>query len=222
MKRWDGNIKLSSLDRRIVINSPVENGYIKSLDSQKNFRTAQNPVPVQSIVLVVTMQPTGISFSFWMSILAAFGSYEMPHPNILFSMNGEFWYGGGSTGVPQTYPENIPNDPPIIVDLEEQDEDVDADLQKYINCFNAIPDAGTYLLHRNSFRYSGDTDPNMLFNYNSGSPGHTFLQLRKTNGSQSAVQNLGFYPKSGFKTMLTNAPVDGKLVDNGGTNSMLR
>jgi hypothetical protein len=30
------------------------------------------------------------------------------------------------------------------------------------------------------------------------------------------VQNIGFYPKSGWKTTITNAPIDGKFVDNSG------
>ena len=60
-----------------------------------------------------------------------------------------------------------------------------------------------------------DSDPNKIFDFSNGSPGHTFIQVKKTNGGQSVVQNIGFYPKTGWKTGLTNAPLDAKFVDDG-------
>ena len=44
---------------------------------------------------------------------------------------------------------------------------------------------------------------------------HTFLQIKKTNGANMIIQNIGFYPKSSWKIALTPAPVNGKFVDNG-------
>jgi hypothetical protein len=60
-----------------------------------------------------------------------------------------------------------------------------------------------------------DTDPNRFFNVSNGSPGHTFLQIRKSNGAQSVSQNIGFYPNQGWKTMLNPSPLGSKVVDNG-------
>ena len=40
--------------------------------------------------------------------------------------------------------------------------------------------------------------------------------VKKSNGSASVQQNIGFYPDQGWKTMLTPAPVTGKFVDNAG------
>jgi hypothetical protein len=59
-----------------------------------------------------------------------------------------------------------------------------------------------------------DSDPKKLLNWETESPGHTFLQLKKSNGNKTVVQNIGFYPGQGWKTLLTNAPVPGKFVDN--------
>ena len=61
-----------------------------------------------------------------------------------------------------------------------------------------------------------DNDPKNFFAWENGSPGHTFIQLKKINGTQSAQQSFGFYPVSGWKTTFTPAPINGKFVDNGG------
>jgi hypothetical protein len=107
------------------------------------------------------------------------------------------------------------NDETILVDFENQDENTEIDIQKFINCFNAIPDAGATCSIEILADIPVDSDPNKIFNFDKNSPGHTFLNIRKGNGTQSVSQNIGFYPKSGLKTMLTNAPIDGKFVDNG-------
>src|SRR5690606_22012036 len=62
-----------------------------------------------------------------------------------------------------------------------------------------------------------DSDPTKIFDWSAGSPGHTWIRIEKTgaNGSGSASQHIGFYPKTGWKTILTDAPLDGKFVDNG-------
>lgn len=55
----------------------------------------------------------------------------------------------------------------------------------------------------------------IVFNWQTGFPGHVFLNIRKSNGMESASQNIGFYPASAWKTTLTTAPIPGKFVDNG-------
>jgi hypothetical protein len=102
-----------------------------------------------------------------------------------------------------------------LVDIETQDVNAPIDVQKFINCFNAIPDAGSTCSIEIMADIPVDSDPNKIFNFDSKSPGHTFLNIKKSNGSQSVSQNIGFYPASGWKTILTNAPIDGKFVDNG-------
>ena len=54
-----------------------------------------------------------------------------------------------------------------------------------------------------------------MFNWSTGSPGHSFIQLSKSSGGINVQQNFGFYPKVGWKT-LGPYPTDSKVVDNGG------
>lgn len=84
-----------------------------------------------------------------------------------------------------------PHDPeyPDISDNQPQ-----VSLQSLFNCFSQIPDAGaTY-----SVKLSVDLPVNGVwnapFNLTQKSPGHTFLTLTKTNGSQTISQSVGFYP----------------------------
>jgi len=89
------------------------------------------------------------------------------------------------------------------------------DLQKYFNCFDNIPDAGaTYSvklcadLPRNQYPYQA---------MNGMTPGHVFITLTKTNGSQSITQSFGFYPSNGILST-SMLPVSSKIVDDGHNN----
>jgi hypothetical protein len=112
--------------------------------------------------------------------------------------------GGGNSGS---------TDPTIFVDQETQDEYEAIEVGKFINCFNAIPDAGSTCTIEIAADIPVDGDPRKFYDFNIGSPGHVFITIRKSNGSQQAVQHIGFYPKSGYKAS-TYAPTGGKLVDN--------
>lgn len=92
--------------------------------------------------------------------------------------------------------------------IDENAGDPPIDLQKFMNCFSLVPDAGaTY-----SIKLCSDLPvnyfPNIPFNINL-SPGHTFITLTKTNGTESVTQSVGFYPN----TMSASAP--GGFRDNG-------
>lgn len=104
-----------------------------------------------------------------------------------------------------------PNAPeyPDISDSEPQ-----VSLQSLFNCFAQIPDAGaTY-----SVKLSVDLPVNGVwnapFNLTQKSPGHTFLTLTKTNGTQTISQSVGFYPiGSGGNPLNPNAT--GGFKNNG-------
>lgn len=128
--------------------------------------------------------------------------------------------GGGWTPLPNSDdPPNIdvfssPNDPnyPDISDNEPQ-----VSLQSLFNCFNQIPNNGaTY-----SVKLCADLPVNGFanapFNLTGKSPGHTFLILTKTNGTQSISQSVGFYPiGSGGNPLNPNAT--GGFKNNGFPN----
>jgi hypothetical protein len=104
--------------------------------------------------------------------------------------------GGGWTPVPDEPPiiPDVISDPtaPSYPDISESDPQVS--LQSLFNCFAQIPDAGaTY-----SVKLCVDLPVNGVwnapFNLTHKSPGHTFLTLTKTNGTQTISQSVGFYP----------------------------
>lgn len=120
---------------------------------------------------------------------------------------------GPGTG---TEPNNIdvissPN-APEYPDISENEPQVS--LQSLFNCFAQIPDAGaTY-----SVKLNVDLPVNSIwnapFNLTKKSPGHTFLTLTKTNGTQTISQSVGFYPiGSGGNPINPTAP--GGFKNNG-------
>jgi hypothetical protein len=220
---WDGSIKISSLNRGSELNSSIVNGFITELHQSANTRsTLVQPSNVLPEVVIVYVRSSGSNFSWssWVSLQSMFFDYGWNGSYGLYgsydqNLDGSDGYsgggggsGGGSNGGPQ-------QDPPIQIDYETQDALDPIDLQKFINCFNAIPDNGATCSIEIFTDMPVDNDPNKIFDFNSGSPGHVYIQLKKSNGSQNVTQNIGFYPKTGWKTMLTNAPIDGKFVDNG-------
>src|SRR5690606_22984968 len=81
-------------------------------------------------------------------------------------------------------------------------------------CFKNIPDDGATCSIELFADVPVDSDPMVGFNAQTGSPGHTFIQLHKQNGKYRVTQNIGFYPASQLKTLLTTAPIEGVFADN--------
>lgn len=210
---WNGKIAYHSLDRRKTFESPVENGYITALHQLNRLRTTshapeENVLPEIIITYTRSSGANGYSWSPWFMLQippwdgsGSGGGYYSD-----FSDGGGYTGGGGGGS-------SIPK-PVIQVDLETQDEQDPIDIEKFINCFTAIPDAGASCSIEIFADIPVDSDPNKIFNFTSRSPGHTFLNIRKSNGSKSVSQNIGFYPKLGWKSILTTAPIDGKFVNN--------
>ncbi len=98
------------------------------------------------------------------------------------------------------------------IEFDHSESEPAENISKIFNCFNNISNAGaTYSLKLcsdvpdNASPYSGFD--NRLH------PGHTFLILTKTNGTQSITKAFGFYPNSGYKSIFFE-PVSGKIVND--------
>lgn len=102
----------------------------------------------------------------------------------------------------------------IQADFENQFNNSPIDIEKYMKCFTNIPDSGAIGAIEIFTDIPVNSDPMKFFNWNNGSPGHVFIQLSKYNGSAFVTQNIGFYPESGWKTLLSPIPTPGKFVDN--------
>lgn len=224
VKSWNGAISLTSLDRKSVFQSPIENGYIMALHQKSRYRTALQAPPdnlMPEVIITYTIPSSdGVSWSSWF-LLQSFASADVNGGSGGGGYYGGFSRGstgggggGGYSGDGGGSSGGGSADPVILVDREMQDVNEPIDIEKFINCFNAIPDAGATCSIEILADIPVDNDPNKIFNFTSRSPGHTFLNIRKSNGSQSVSQNIGFYPQIGLKTLLTNAPIEGKFVDN--------
>lgn len=226
---YNGDIAIYSLKRKKVIHSIIENGFIKSFHSFNSISLLQKSVvPViapsidlPEVILISNVVGGGDSYSWstWANLLSIL--------NVGTSGGGAGGIGNG-TGSPGSYYENIGLtgntgsvsgstgnlSGAILVDYEIGNTNPAIDISKYIKCFQNIPDAGSVCSIEILTDIPVDTNPNAFFDWENESPGHTFLKITKSNGSQSVTQHIGFYPESNWKTMLTPAPIKGKFVDN--------
>lgn len=225
-ERWDGYFELSSLNRKAVLQSSVVNGYITAYHPQNSFRSAlQEPqgemMPEVTIVYTRTTS-SGYYPTNWYLLTSMYangggGGGGNNYYGSLSGGDGNIGNGGGGGGgasAPGGGSAAGGGDQVLNVDIEKQDENAAIDIEKFINCLNAIPDAGAACSIEIFADIPVDSDPKKILNLGTRSPGHTFLNIRKSNASQSVSQNIGFYPKSGWKTTLTTAPIEGKFVDN--------
>ncbi|MGI8600107.1 MAG: hypothetical protein ACR2KB_12715 [Chitinophagaceae bacterium] len=233
VKKWDGAISIYSLNRRDVLHSPIRQGYITAFH-EKEIKLSTESIALVApdnylpeVIVVGYIKTGGISYLDYMALqnlTSDFtgGSYQ----GYYLSMDGSYGSGGSSPYYYDPYGTynysggggggGVYTNPPILIDFEWHDQRAAIDLQQFVNCFNAIPDAGATCSIEIFADIPVDSDPMKIFNMGSGSPGHTFLQIKKSNGGQSVIQNIGFYPQSVLKTVLTNAPIASKFVDNGG------
>lgn len=230
--KWEGEVSIYSLNRKEVLHSPVKDGYILAFHKEIIMSrsdislVAPDNTWLPEVIVVGYITTSGIHYADYMflqNLLATdsggYGSYGSYYTSMdgggggySYSYDGSYYGGSYTGGGGGGY---IYNDPPILIDYENQDIKDAIDLEKFINCFNAIPDAGANCSIEIFSDIPVDNDPYKIFEFNTGSPGHVFIQIKKSNGSQSAIQNIGFYPKSGIKAVMTNAPIDAKFVDNG-------
>lgn len=230
-RTWDGRITIRGLNRKVILTSGIKNGFFEVFHTPANFRLGtivpQDNVLPEIIVVAFVKNDDSISYSEWLYLESLF--YSSPFD---YSVGGEgygSYYGsvdGGGGGYydgSDSYQSSsssepvslIHIDPLILIDYEWQADNEPIEIEKYLKCFDAIPDAGATCSIEIFTDIPVDNDPNKIFNFNSGSPGHTFFQIKKSNGALGVTQNIGFYPKDGWKTTLTTAPIEGKFVDNG-------
>ncbi len=74
----------------------------------------------------------------------------------------------------------INEDHPILIDFEPIETLSPIDIAKYLKCFSAIPDEGSTCSIEIFSDIPVDDHPDLFFNWNTGSPGHTFLQIKKS------------------------------------------
>lgn len=230
INNFNGNILIESLERKMLISSNIVNGYIVALHQQNNSQNARYiiellPDMLPEVIMVSNYPPRGgLPMSTTLYYLQSFfgqstsggsdsgtsgggvsGSYSDSDPTS-YNYSGS---GGGASPNPNPVP--IEN---TKIDFEDLRYMEAIDLKQYLNCFSKIADAGASYTMKLLVDIPVDEDPTAYFNWSTGSPGHSFIQIVKKNGTQSIQQNIGFYPATRWKTV-TTLPVAGKFVDNG-------
>lgn len=231
-REFDGQVSISSLNRTRVLNSEIRDGYIMALHPKLNSREQSAtvyPAPDLPEVVIVAYvnRDTGLDFSTWVllnSFIYCSSFAEDPSgggggdSGGYYGSTGEgYSYGGGGSGSGgSTGGSGVNEDNTIAMDLETFVDHPAIDVSKYLKCFDNIPDDGATCSIEIFTDIPVDSDPTKLFNWNTQAPGHVFLELKKSNGTQSVQQSIGFYPQANWKNILSADPVTSKMVNDGG------
>ena len=229
--QFNGNINIFSLKRNLITTSLITNGYIEAFNNSKNITSKEAVVELTKLpeIIIYCRYPSSgkyASMTDFFNLHNIFsgsgggtngtgaGGYTGVGSGGYYSAGNPFGTSGGHGGGGGSPAPN--NEEPILIDYEPVENLAAIEIQKYLNCFSSVPDAGSTCTIKILTDIPVDKDPNAFFDWPNGSPGHTFLQITKVNGNQSVQQNIGFYPIKGWKNALTTAPTDGKFVDNYG------
>ena len=220
---FNGSVIISSLDQHHSIHSNIIDGYIEAFHQKENvtMRTAsmQAPDELPEVIVVAYVNSGGITYSTWVNLMSFFPDYGSGggggYYGSLDGLGGSSFGGYGGGGGSSYSSGGLQQEPPIHVDVETYVDHPAIDLNKYLTCFDNIPDNGATCSIEIFTDIPVDSDPTKLFDWNTESPGHTFLQIKKCNGSQHELQNIGFYPSSNWKNILNADPVTSKMVDDG-------
>ncbi|MGC4038414.1 MAG: hypothetical protein QM764_20790 [Chitinophagaceae bacterium] len=224
-----GSISIYSLDGSVILrNAAIVNGFIQWERGGLSLRDMIVPgaagKTLPEVILVSTVKKPLPEYYYSLAAISggtisgASATYSSAEPATGAAASG------GSSGKPlpagksgsgaNTKGGSGGGGETITVDFEFAGAKAAIDASAYIKCFDQIADAGSTCTIELFTDIPVDNDPTKLFDWKTESPGHCFLQLKKVSGSQSVVQNIGFYPVTDYKSILTPAPVPGKLVDN--------
>ena len=223
--RFDGNIKISSLDRKFKMQSEIVNGFISAFHPQERGASLGGVEELPEVVIICGGNSSGggISWSDWMSLMSLFNdiNYFSYYSNMDGSGGGVGGGGGsggsgGSSGSNNNSNGGISTTSSIHIDYDSYVSRPAIDIAKYLNCFGSVPDGGANCSITIYTDIPVNGDPSEFFNWQTGSPGHTFLSFSKSNLGQSVQQVFGWYPSQSWEAMATPAPIDGKFVDDAG------
>ncbi len=203
--RFGGRFAIASLNRINTRFKTIVNGKLKAVSKGTDLLEAEAPVGEQTLPdCVITCYSTeGNNEGDWYCYSGFYNDYSGGGGGYTFGYSG----GGGSSTAGN-------EDNTIVVKVEPNDNSA-IKVDDYLKCFSTIPDANASYKISIFSDLPVNGDPSQLFDVASGSGGHSFIQLVKSNGNMTVQQNVGFYPVTGWKS-LSNINVGGKIVDNAG------
>ncbi|OJY92195.1 MAG: hypothetical protein BGP13_08510 [Sphingobacteriales bacterium 40-81] len=233
----NGRINMQHINGTHIFQSTIINGYINEWHKNEllsarveedidvyPIKPAAYKVLPEVVITASSGGGGGYSYTSWYSLGSFFyGSSVAGGSNSYTGSSISAYYSsangssstsaGGGNAKHETKDNYIREDKPMLVDFELLPEDV-IDVNIYLRCFDLLPDAGANCSIELFTDIPVDGKPMAGFDVQTGSPGHTFLQISKSSNGQRITQNIGFYPASPFKTLLTTAPIDGVFADN--------
>jgi uncharacterized membrane protein YgcG len=233
---FNGSISMETLNHQLLLSSRVTGGYIEALHPIKFSKLTVNSEGVSTIetniipvyydelpeVVVVGYIPSGggISYSDLMSFASMLnngggssGSGNGPGSGGSGSYSGMYSpLGGGSSGGSGS-PGGNNN---LLINYESSIYKPGINVAAYMKCFSTIADAGSQCSVTIFTDLPVNNDPSEMFNWYTGDTGHAFLQLTKTNGTQSVTQIVGFTAQKPLQAIGAPNPVASKIVDNTG------
>jgi hypothetical protein len=102
----------------------------------------------------------------------------------------------------------------MMMDFEAYQPKPAVDLLHILSCFQTISDLGATCSIELFTDIPVDGKPDIFFNWDAGSPGHTFIQLKKANLGRSMTINIGLYPVDSWKTIFNTNNIPGKFSDD--------
>jgi hypothetical protein len=228
-KVFNGTIATESIYHSEKHSSVIENGtkvleLAPSDDPDDDDSKLPDPCPdCLPEVVVIGYAPSGggggggISYSDYLSLTSLIGNGNNPVPvspggtysGIYSPLNGTV-PGGSSPGGNAPNPKQSVD---VTINYETYASKPGIDVNAYMKVFSTIPDAGSTCSVTIYTDLPVDDNPSYIFNILTGATGHCFIQLTKTNGTQTVTQIIG---KTTSKALAVLAfPVAGKIVDNG-------
>lgn len=231
---YNGSITVRSLPSKVLISSPIQNGFITALHLNRTSRSTlkapeypDNVMP--EVVVVAYVNSGGISYSTWFALSSLFYNSDSGGgggfgSGLYGSMNdggsypgGGGGYGGSSSGNYGTgVGGSVPQEDLLELEAEYVYSLPEIDVWKYFNCFDGVPSAGATYTVKLCVDIPSNKNPDASSAGAGISAGHSFLTITKSNGTDIVTQSFGFYPKYEPSILDPFASVSSAIKDNGG------
>ncbi len=207
-----GTLTITSIDRKIIAEYYFVEGKNVALQNQiQNQINSVRPLIIRPYYNAVDLPPVTVTATLYntstSSMLRSLYWLTNLNPSMYDMFINESDQGGG------TYYLNY--DIAYDVELDDSEDRHAIDLQKLIDCFLTVPDAGATYSVQLCADVPVNSHPSYLINLGGGypAPGHVFLIMTKTTGAQSMTQVFGFYPQYGKKSASFD-PVPSTIKDD--------
>lgn len=227
---WEGAVLVSSLNRSVLVNSPIHHGYITAFHSPAAREQVLQAPDLPEVVVVAYVHNYDFNdYSTWLLLNNLFYLTDVGGGGNSGGSNGDYYgsldggggysgVGGGSGSTGDNYGDpsyGVSIDPTIELEPEYVYSAPSVDISKMFKCFDYVPSAGASYSARLCADIPSNNNPMATTPGSSASSaGHTFLVVTKSNGATTVTQSFGFYPSSSPSVLDPFSPVGSTMKDN--------